>query len=1263
MAAATSDQPATSDVKEGSLKVSETPPPPQLLRTSNYGQRAFSNKDAAQSSLNSEDSPQAVLLATARATAFNDDQGLSQAVRLLIDPCSELSFISERVVNDLRLQRKATAVSIIGIGGFNTGPIDALIGADAYGKIIEPQIVKSDSHGLIAQQTKLGWVISGPVDATVRHVRASHSAVRSGGSEDEDLSQILQRYWIQEEIPSTAGAETNPDDLICEQHFKDTHSRESTGRYIVRLPFKESTSLLGESKPTALRCLRRVAKRLSTDASYRQLYTEFIKEHESLGHMETVSDHSETSAAIYLPHLGVLKEDRVTTKLRVVFNGSCRTSSGVSINEILHAGGKLQVDASDVLIWLRRSRWIFGTDIVKMFRQIKVHQDDWDYQRILWFDEDENFVTFRLTTVTYGMTCAPWLSLRVLHQLTEDEGHRFPLAVPSLTQGRYVDDIFGGSDTRDDIKAVILDLIGICNAEGFPLQKWNSNCPKILNELGLQPSPDATIQFDDKAVSVLGMCWHPASDSLRFKAKVFASPTFTKRSVLSEISQVYDPLGCISPVIIRAKILIQELWLLKVGWDDPLPSDVVTRWLEFRTELAQLNNIIIPRCLQITSLDTVFHLHGFSDASVAAMSAVVYIRTEHQGQPTTVSLVCAKTKVKPIKKPVIARLELTAALMLSKLMAYAQRMLGVETIQLYCWTDSSVTLAWVFSHPSRWKEFVRNRVAKIQEIIPQGQWRHVGGKENSADCASRGISPSDLENHPLWWTGPSWLVEQPSFWSTFSGDVTAEEAPETQTNPPRHSALSAHTIKASVWDLLERYSRLSKLLQVTATVKRAIRQLRREKIYETSVLDTQELEEARIFWIKAIQNQFYGGVIKTLQDGLNVPTSDPISRLTPFVDQQGILRIGGRLKFSNLSDKEKQPAILPRTSRFTDLVVEDAHKRALHGGTQLTLACTRERYWIIGGRPSVRARIYKCVVCARQHELRARQLMAQLPASRITPSRPFFHSGVDYAGPFTIKTWRGRAAKSHKGYIAVFVCFSTSAAHLELVTDYTSEAFVAAYKRFTDRRGICATLQSDRGTTFVGADKQLWRLFEQASAESNHLSASLASHSTKWIFNPAAAPHFGGKWEATVKSVKHHFKRIIGDSNLTYEEFTTLLVQIEAILNSLPLCPISDGSEDLAALTPGHFLIGESLITVPQPDSISEWRHPSTEIKTGSVVLITDERFPPSQWPLARVTRVFPGSDGLVRVVELCTTTTTLTRPVTKLSILPIDSSDTLSQS
>ncbi|XP_076298334.1 uncharacterized protein LOC143217680 [Lasioglossum baleicum] len=199
------------------------------------------------------------------------------------------------------------------------------------------------------------------------------------------------------------------------------------------------------------------------------------------------------------------------------------------------------------------------------------------------------------------------------------------------------------------------------------------------------------------------------------------------------------------------------------------------------------------------------------------------------------------------------------------------------------------------------------------------------------------------------------------------------------------------------------------------------------------------------------------------------------------------------------------------------------------------------------------------------------------------PSRPFLHSGVDYAGAFTVKTWRGRAAKTYKGYLVVFVCFSSSAVHLELATDYSTAGSLAAYKRFTGRRGICATLTSDCGTNFVGADSELRRLFDSSSRELADLANLLANDGTKWSFNPPAAPHFGGKWEAAVKSVKFHLKRIIGETSLTYEEFSTLLVQIEAVLNSRPICPLSDDPADLEALTPGHFIIGAALNTVPEP--------------------------------------------------------------------------------
>lgn len=208
-----------------------------------------------------------------------------------------------------------------------------------------------------------------------------------------------------------------------------------------------------------------------------------------------------------------------------------------------------------------------------------------------------------------------------------------------------------------------------------------------------------------------------------------------------------------------------------------------------------------------------------------------------------------------------------------------------------------------------------------------------------------------------------------------------------------------------------------------------------------------------------------------------------------------------------------------------------------------------------------------------------------------------------------------------------------------------------------------------------------------------HLAHLLANDGTKWIFNPPSAPHFGGKWEAAVKSVKYHLTRILGDTRLTYEEFTTILVQVEAVLNSRPLCPLSDDANDYAALTPGHFLIGEAINIVPEPDlthitlsrlsrwqllrqkadlfwkrwhaeclqrfqAISKWHHPSHAIKEGALVLVTDERYPPAKWPLARIQHVHRGPDNLIRVVTLRTATSTFTRPIVKICILPTDQED-----
>ncbi|XP_029158401.1 uncharacterized protein LOC114930714 [Nylanderia fulva] len=314
--------------------------------------------------------------------------------------------------------------------------------------------------------------------------------------------------------------------------------------------------------------------------------------------------------------------------------------------------------------------------------------------------------------------------------------------------------------------------------------------------------------------------------------------------------------------------------------------------------------------------------------------------------------------------------------------------------------------------------------------------------------------------------------------------------------------------------------------------------------------------------------------------------------------------------------------------------------------------------------------------------------MGHLPRDRVTPTRPFLSTGLDYAGPISIRTSKGRGHRSQKGYIAVFVCFWSKAIHLEVVSDYSSEAFIAALRRFVSRRGLCTDVYSDCGTTFVGADRTLRELFKASTSEGLHIARAANTQGIRWHFNPPAAPHFGGLWEAAVKSTKFHLRRVIGDTTLTFEELNTLLTQIEACLNSRPLQALSDDPDDTSALTPGHFIIGAPLLAIPEPSRIgqssstlSRWHHlqlmrdhfwqrwsaeyvhglnPRTKwVKAeaaphvGDLCIIRSELTPPTRWPLARITRLHPGDDGVVRVVSVRTATSEFVRPIVKLVMLP----------
>ncbi|XP_051864163.1 uncharacterized protein LOC127566223 [Drosophila albomicans] len=319
-----------------------------------------------------------------------------------------------------------------------------------------------------------------------------------------------------------------------------------------------------------------------------------------------------------------------------------------------------------------------------------------------------------------------------------------------------------------------------------------------------------------------------------------------------------------------------------------------------------------------------------------------------------------------------------------------------------------------------------------------------------------------------------------------------------------------------------------------------------------------------------------------LQSKQQVPSSSSIRNLNPFLDGKGILRACGRLRASHsLRYDESHPIILSYSSSFARLLVRFTHRISLHGGNQVVMRLIRSRFWIPKLKVLVKSTINSCKVCVIYKKRLQTQMMGDLPKERASYSRPFTHTGVDFAGPFEIKNYTGRACLITKGYVCVFVCFSAKAIHLEATSDLTTEKFLAAFSRFIARRGCSYQMYSDNGKTFVGADKVISNDFLEATREC--VIAQHAHKSLSWHFNPPGAPHMGGLWEAGVKSFKALFYKATSTSKYTFEELSTLLAKIEACLNSRPISPMSEDPSDLLALTPGHFLIGGPLISVLEP--------------------------------------------------------------------------------
>lgn len=1167
---------------------------------------------------------------------------------------------------------------------FIPGPIDLLIGAEFYYQLLSIGQIKLGTDLPTLQNTVFGWIVSGKVAGI-----PEPSAVCNVATNEESLEQAMEKFWEIEESEDTKSKFT-PREKRCESHFNQTVQRKEDGRFIVRLPFIDEPTRLGVSKDIALRRFFSLEHKLAKNDELRKQYTAFMDEYIKLGHMEEIDTRFIQPPSYYLPHHCVIKPSSSTTKLRVVFDASAKSSSNTALNDILHTGPTIQDDLFSILLRFRMPRFVFTADIEKMYRQILLSEEDQKYQLIYWRrNPHETLKNYRLRTVTYGTTTAPYLAIKCLQRLAEEGAHKYPLGSAALSKDFYVDDCMTGSDSLVTAKMCQEQVTALLTTAGFKLRKWCANHPQLLQNI---PAEDQEIQLDftkqeEEHVKTLGLIWLPKTDEFRIKVTQAEETKINKRGVASDIARIFDPLGMMGPVVITAKIFLQELWQLKLHWDAALPAEMHTRWTNFRAKLNTLNNVQFPRHTYAREIPKSIQLHAFADASEKAYGAAIYIRAINKDDRIIVRLLCAKSRVAPLKKLTIPRLELCAAKLAAELTNRVKTTLKLENVTTLLWSDSEVVLNWINSPSTAFQTFVANRVASIHEITMTQQWRHVSSQQNPADVLSRGISPEKLTSCLIWFYGPQFLHGPESIWPPPFKTTKSCELERRKITLVTQEKVS----EVSFLDGINHGNSFRKLQRIFGYIIRFIQSTKGKNRALSTTLTVAEREESLQIIVRLMQASEFKDELHQLRKHRELNKNNSLLGLAPFVDDVGILRVGGRLKESHLSYDAKHQILLPYSHQLTKLLMKDLHQENLHVGPQGLLSITRQRFWPIKGKTLARSIVQHCIRCAKAKPKMFSQLMGNLPGHRIQPARPFINAGVDFCGPIWTH-FRLRGKRPQKSYVAVFCCFATKAVHLEVVSDLSTDAFIGALRRFIGRRGHCSHIYCDNATNFVGARNRLEKLSETIYSDEAKakIQSECGKKSIEFHFIPPRAPHFGGLWEAAVKSAKHLLQRSVEPASLTYEELETLIVEIESILNSRPLTAMSDNPNDLTALTPGHFLVGEPLTATIDPNAesvkgglLSRWKlvshvknefwrrwsleylhelqHRSTwkkacqNVELNTIVIVQEDNLPVMKWPLGRIIKTYKGDDGLVRVVDVKTSSGIFRRPISRLAPLPCE--------
>ena len=1202
--------------------------------------------------------------------------------------------------------------------------VDALIGSDFYWDFVTGESVRGDS-GPTAVKSKFGWLLSGPLHDHSSTGVVTSNLIISGGcdamfeEQNDELVESLKKFWETESV----GIIPEDQSLPADKRKPDIHF--NGHQYEIGLPWKEDLQPSTNSYRLSESRLRSLHFKLKKDPDLLRDYDRIIREQEQTGIVERVPE-EETASNVdkgqvyYSPHHAVIRKDRETTKVRIVYDGSAKSSKKeLSLNDCLETGDNYIPHIFDMLASFRNNPVGLTADIEKAFLMVSIKEEDRNMLRFLWFDDPSRdtpkIAQFRFKRLLFGIRPSPSiLGATIDHHLRLYKQSE-PEMAALLRKSLYVDDLLSGAGDDEKALEIYHKSKKIMADGGFNLRKWNSNSQNVMSEISRferpqedsitqrKAQPDVTIEDDrsyaktttgsassstkdDSVVKVLGLNWNTVSDELFFdfsSLHTYAmSLPLSKRSVLKVTAKIFDPMGFLTPFTIGLKILFQELCVGKTNWDETLQGTLLGKWNSLLNEIRCFETVRIPRCY-FTSNPVEIQVHAFCDASEHAYAAVVFLRSCYEDGRIHVRLAASKSKVAPMTKQSIPRLELLGALSLARLVDKFKVSTGDIHKTIY-WTDSMTTLCWI-KNQRVWKSYVQHRVDEIRNLTTKDSWRHCPGHLNPADLPSRGLTAKALVACETWWKGPNILYLPESEWpenrTTQSEDGVALQ--EVVKNPP----VTVHSLVNALASMPEkkidqiidinRFHDLTKVLRVTALVLKAVKSFKsqvtdkKSTVKERMRLNAAELKEAEHLWIRSVQASAFSKEIAFLlsKDHSSAPPAY-VTQFGLFLDD-GIIKCKGRLNNALLPVNTRNPILLPAKHEFTWLLIKQSHESVKHGGIRDTLTTLRERYWVLRGREAVKKFTRGCIIC-RKHEGTPYGPLppADLPSYRVSEDPPFTHIGLDFAGPLYIETKNTEVEvkESQKVYICLFTCASTRAVHLELTQALSVKSFLLAFRRFSSRRGLPATITSDNAKTFRSSSQDIRKI-----ARAEEVWRYLANKQISWNFIIEKAPWWGGFWERLVRSIKKPLKKILGRSTLSFEELCTVLVEIEGVINSRPLTYVYDDNESISyPLTPSDLIYGRRITSTPNSTHYevisthhsltkksrhhrhvlqqltNQWRREylielkersqvgskgskKRRISIGDLVLLKNDSTSRAFWKLGKVEELIPGKDGNVR--------------------------------